>query len=653
MSSKNALVCAERAPSVKRGRQPSSPARRFSAALLWIASLGTGRPPCATEIMVKPGESITDAVAAAKAGDTVRVRRGIYYENVVIKAQGTEDSPIVIEGEPGAIIDGRAKDISFEWQPAPDIGRGVYRAIISKNILLLSADGKYLNPLNPTLTSKPGSWNYREVLKNGLPRTRRYFGNKGLLFFGSVYTCRRMKDRRFELLVHFYGDTPPDALSFAACENLSGGRHPVGKAVVNVSGARHVAVRGFIIRNGWYAILMEGGMDKETSKSAKFCEGIRIEYNTITATQKGIFASGPSVRNCRIYKNDVSLPAFNRWNLPSAFGAKYKAKRSALEGKALEDLFELHKSLGYSDPYSIFCYQTGPRVDIGYNYVHNHWQGPQDQSRDMPGTCHRIMFHHNRCDDFMDGGFEIGGDGNHCHVFNNTITNAGWGIRWKWPKGDGPLFVHHNLFGGENDQDFVLFRKSNALTYFYHNTCAGGKVALVAGKEWGGPNVYYRNNLFLAHYNRYHNPKSGAPPMAPDHVDYNIFNADKDGQLKVLKYEAHGILAPGLKVRPDFSLPLDSRAIDGGAELSTHFGPPLPGCPAGYFIGKAPDMGAIESGIGPPRFGVDPKACGAMARRKPIEPLFQDADKMLLEGIEFARKVEDVRKGRLHRSSDD
>jgi hypothetical protein len=26
---------------------------------------------------------------------------------------------------------------------------------------------------------------------------------------------------------------------------------------------------------------------------------------------------------------------------------------------------------------------------------------------------------------------------------------------------------------------------------------------------------------------------------------------------------------------------------------------------------------------------------------------------MLLEGIEFARKVEDVRKGRLHRSSDD
>ena len=104
-------------------------------------------------------------------------------------------------------------------------------------------------------------------------------------------------------------------------------------------------------------------------------------------------------------------------------------------------------------------------------------------------------------------------------------------------------------------------------------------------------NLFYRNNLFYAHYGKYHNRNHGTPPMAPGNVDYNVFNADRHQQLPILKYEAHGILDPKLKVNADQSLPAGSKAIDSGADLSKHFGAPLPGCPSQYFAGKAPDMG--------------------------------------------------------------
>jgi hypothetical protein len=56
----------------------------------------------------KPFKTISKAVAALQPGDRVLIKAGVYRENVVVKAAGTAEKPIVIEGAPGerAVISG-------------------------------------------------------------------------------------------------------------------------------------------------------------------------------------------------------------------------------------------------------------------------------------------------------------------------------------------------------------------------------------------------------------------------------------------------------------------------------------------------------------------------------------------------------------------
>jgi len=53
-----------------------------------------------------PYKTIKAGLAAAKAGDTVQVRAGVYKEAVVFPLSGTSGAPIVLQGDPGAVIDG-------------------------------------------------------------------------------------------------------------------------------------------------------------------------------------------------------------------------------------------------------------------------------------------------------------------------------------------------------------------------------------------------------------------------------------------------------------------------------------------------------------------------------------------------------------------
>jgi len=65
----------------------------------------------------QPFRTIGQGVGVARAGDTVYVREGTYYERVIVRSSGTADDPIVISAYPGErpVIDGECEDCPFDW----------------------------------------------------------------------------------------------------------------------------------------------------------------------------------------------------------------------------------------------------------------------------------------------------------------------------------------------------------------------------------------------------------------------------------------------------------------------------------------------------------------------------------------------------------
>jgi len=84
--------------------RPSSPARHGRAArCLAVMLAGLAGNAYAATWQVQPGDSIQAAVAHAAAGDTIRVARGHYAENLRI------DKPLTLIGQGRPTIDGRGK----------------------------------------------------------------------------------------------------------------------------------------------------------------------------------------------------------------------------------------------------------------------------------------------------------------------------------------------------------------------------------------------------------------------------------------------------------------------------------------------------------------------------------------------------------------
>jgi hypothetical protein len=81
----------------------------------------------------RPWKTIGHALRQLKAGDTLYLRGGTYYENLRVSLVGTSAAPITIASHPGeqAILDGGIRDF-FEapgdaWQPSAS-AQGEYRS---------------------------------------------------------------------------------------------------------------------------------------------------------------------------------------------------------------------------------------------------------------------------------------------------------------------------------------------------------------------------------------------------------------------------------------------------------------------------------------------------------------------------------------------
>jgi hypothetical protein len=237
-------------------------------------------------------------------------------------------------------------------------------------------------------------------------------------------------------------------------------------------------------------------------------------------------------------------------------------------------------------------------------------------------------------DDFI----ETDGGVHNIRVFGNRGVNAAHGGYSAQPVFGGPAYFLRNISYHVPSGVAFKFSAKPAGLFVYHNTIVGEQVARDPSS-----NVHVRNNLFLGRDTPGRGVMTWANATAAHSSDYNGYrpNAGVDAQYAWLApsgtaaiyepkpeqwktfrslidlraatgSEAHGVevdydvferVGPPDPARRhavyhavdlDFRLKPGSRAVDAGAIIPTV---------NEAFSGGAPDLGAIESGTPPPRYG--------------------------------------------------
>jgi hypothetical protein len=525
-----------------------------------------------------PLRSVQEALDRAEAGDTVHVRPGVYRERVSFRRGGSYGRPVTLEGEPGAVLDG-SEPVALHWEPRADIASGVYAAHVSFFAFTVIAEGKLVTALDerrvdPAKQQDP-KWQWPSIFNNGVGPTRRdtdsgWEGVKALAMY-------RHKEQ--ELLIRFQGDLDPRAMAITAAP-----REPV----VRISGANRCVVRGLSLRNAAYGVYIEKSL------------GSVVERCTIGPADFGV-AMRTGADRCTVRFNEIFMNPYA--------GASPKLKGSW-------DNWLAHKEGGFYDRTGVTMISTRGGHQIHDNFIHDHWDGIEDYlEREEYHYDPNLNVHHNLIRDCSDDGLEPNGAEVNCQWHDNIVEGCICGFRIKAPR-IGPLYAYRNIFF-DNEEDYRNFGGGDpmlpASVYVYQNTSvADDAMNHLEITGIGTPNYHFYNNLFWCRRAQYVSPTSPPPNWA---ADYNVYVCRGDhlrwvdtkqavldrGQDLHSQWIESG--PPGFVdfAHQDVRLTANSPARGRGADLSTLFGKPLPGCQPGYYHGSAPDAGALQFGEPMPR----------------------------------------------------
>jgi len=340
--------------------------------------------------------------------------------------------------------------------------------------------------------------------------------------------------------------------------------------------------------------------------------------------------TGLVVRHCRL--QDSNYPIF-----ATQFCRDYTISDNLITGNLPDGEFHPQAKAKHRYGHGVWIYGQGHVVR--YNRVKGFWDGintcgyylpPEDSSRRL----YSIDFHNNLISDCVDDGIELDYSVHNVRAYRNFIYNTGkMGISTQ-PIYGGPVYIARNVIVNCSYYPFKL-NCWPAGVLIYNNTVLA-QTGFRAASIW--QNCRIMNNLFLgndAHgdgglwtgtptpetsqldHNAYRNNRpdrailwSGFPPHRYDNVSSSgrLFSSLTEFS-RATGYETHGVWGINydifIKAEPPSGestpLPeLDLRLREGSPVIDA--GAVLPNITDG-FSGKAPDLGAIESGDSPPHYG--------------------------------------------------
>lgn len=553
--------------------------------------------------------SIQAALNDASAGDTVLVAPGVYRERVHFAQGGREGAPVVLEGEPGAILDG-STPVDLAWSLALDVGPDVYRAPLAFFPFTVTADGKTITTLDEKRTdsaegSAPGhGWKrilWREAFVNGV-------GPSG---WDGVKALAMYRHAEKELLVRFRGGLDPRDMTITVAP-----REPA----VRISGVDRCVVRGLVIRNAAIGVQITRSL------------GSVVERCEIDPADFGV-SIGDGADRCTIRFNRIALNPYAGAD-PWGVGAW--------------DNWQAMKVGGYYDRAGITLGSSVGGHRIHDNYIHDHWDGISDSGNPPwtktpdPTANSGLRVHHNYFFNLSDDAIETMGPGIDCEWHDNRIERSLCGFRIKAPQ-QGPLYIYRNIFFA-NKEDFRNWGTDrqhypDAEVWVYHNTSTSDAAINLnygpAPMSAVAPRYHYFNNLFWCRawvrknrsalatdWQADHNvflrvsaayPRPWSRPSDDDSADVNasLWEAGREAARQA-GLDTHSTWAEGENTGftdgagYDVSLTADSPARAAAADPATLRDTPLPGLTPGYYDGELPDAGALQFGQPMPRLPRDP-----------------------------------------------
>lgn len=265
-----------------------------------------------------PLRYIQEALDRAAPGTTVHLAPGVYRERVRFSEGGVAHFPVTLEGAPGAVIDA-SDPLALAWQPASDIGPGVYKAPLASPVITVTVEDKIVTILDERRVDPE---NVKKVLARG--KNPKALGvvpeniytpdwawpiifQKGIGPSGweGVKALVMYAHKRKELILRLRDKRDPRTLKLTVAPRLP---------AVTIKDVDRCVVRGVTIRYGWQGVLVEHSV------------GSTVEDCRIEITDHGVLL-GEGADRCTVRFNEISQDPYAGAS-PSQAGAGTTGWRS-------------------------------------------------------------------------------------------------------------------------------------------------------------------------------------------------------------------------------------------------------------------------------------------------------------------------------------
>jgi len=575
-----------------------------------------------------PWEHVSYAVTQLKAGDTLYLRGGSYFENVTISLFGTKDKPIVVRSYPGeqAILDGgiaefqRSPDVC--WEPVSGGGEGEYRSVKTypniRDVVGAFGDSDVglqtywhtidLRSPHELSKSQPGA------------DVRPVYCGPGIYY--DRLTSRihvRLAHTHFKHFENYAGETDPRQLPLVIA--------PFRSTVLHVDQGKHLKFQDLILRGGGYeTVVVESGVD--------------IDFDNVTIRGGTYCMRTNNTQQLRFYRSAMYGNA-----PPWSFRGDGSLRNRP--GRNLRDIARL-------TCHALWTTDSGREFSVYAMPCNDDWEIAYSEFTDSHDGLYlggiNCRFHHNVIDSFQDDGIYLSqmyprhlyhGDQPKLEIYENLFQRALTPIAFGGMEDTRDnIYIYRNLFdlrGGVNYQrpseekpDVTPFAPTRALSdhgsppwpemKIYHNTFytrgGSGALSVPSAAREGHPRFVF-NNLF------YHEKSLGALSRLPApefaQLDGNLYwspGAEKAGAVffnrfrKSAAFEAskqnyapgwttHSIVADPKLMRTtddlpapnDYRLRPGSPAINAGVAIPKEWPDSLRQSDAGK-----PDIGALPAG---------------------------------------------------------